>query len=285
MKYPRALKLRTKALAALLALALALSACAPLAPVAEPFPTSTATVVPSPTATVVWFPATPTRSPAPTITVVPTPEMRPGVGAVTLADPFDGSGTRWPVARSGAGSVAYGNNQLTLAVSQPKGTLMSLSSEPALTDFYVEITSQASLCRGEDMYGLLLRAASEGDFYRLLINCNGSLRLERATNGKLALVQDWTPSGQVPPGSPLQLRLGVWAVGQEMRVFINGIYQFSASDPVLHSGRLGLFARSAGSTPLTVSFSDLVVRAVQPGSDSVFPATATPDLSDVNGSH
>ncbi len=247
-----------------------LSGCTPVA-VAEPFPTATPTVVSSPTATIVWFPPTPTRAPASIPTVAPTPEMRPGVGAITLEDPFDGTGSRWPVARTGMGSVAYGNDQLTLAVSQAKGALISLSNEPALSDFYAEITTQASLCRGNDQYGLLLRASSERDFYRLLINCNGFLRLERANNGSLALVQDWTPSGQAPPGSPLELRVGVWAVGKEMRVFINGVYQFSATDPLFTSGRIGLFARSAGSTPLTVSFSDLVVRAVDPASPAIFP--------------
>ncbi len=262
----------------LLLLVLALSACAP-APAAEALPTDIPTAAPSPTATIVWFPPTPTRAPAETITVVPTPEMRPAVGQVTLEDNFDGSQPRWPTARTGAGSIAYGNNELTLAVSQEKGTLVSLSQEPTLSDFYLEITTQASLCRGEDMYGLLLRASSEQDFYRLLINCSGYLRLERATNGKLALVQDWTPSGQVPPGSPLQLRVGVWAVGDEMRIFINDVFQFSASDPIYASGRIGLFARSAGSTPLTVSFSDLVVRAIAKGSRNPFlKGTPTPHI-------
>ncbi len=264
--------------AVLLLLLLALSACTP-APVAAPFPTGTPTTVPSPTPTIVWFPPTPTRPAASTITVVPTPEMHPNLGAVVLEDAFDGSGTRWPVGRTGVGSIAYGNNELTLAVSQEKGTLLSLSQEPALDDFYLEITTRASLCRGSDMYGLLLRAASEGDFYRLLINCSGSIRLERATNSQLALVQDWTPSGQVPPGSPLQLRIGVWAVGAEMRIFINDVFQFSATDPIYSSGRIGLFARSTGSTPLTVSFSDLVVRSIDTGARRpFFKYTPTPHI-------
>jgi hypothetical protein len=44
-----------------------------------------------------------------------------------------------------------------------------------------------------------------------------------------------------------------------MRFFVNDEYQFSASDPVFTGGVLGAFARSAGDTPVTVSFSDLHV--------------------------
>ena len=256
---------------------LLLAACAPVTPVSVVFPsdggipTGTATApAAAPTATIVWFPATATHTPAPALTAAPTPEMRPGVEGVTLTDPLDGSGTRWPVSRTSVGSVAYGNSELTLAVSQPKGSLTSLSAEPVLGDFYLEITTQANLCRGQDQYGLLLRATSDQDFYRLLINCDGYLRVERANGGKLALVQDWMPSGQVPPGSPLELRLGVWAVGSELRVFLNDVFQFSVKDPVFKSGRIGLFARSAGDTPLTVSFTNLVVRSVDAGSDAPF---------------
>ena len=47
-----------------------------------------------------------------------------------------------------------------------------------------------------------------------------------------------------------------------MRFFINDEYQFSVRDPLLASGRLGVFARSAGDTAVTVNFSNLVVREI-----------------------
>jgi len=56
----------------------------------------------------------------------------------------------------------------------------------------------------------------------------------------------------------------VWIAGDEIRVFIDDYFQFSARDPVLTGGSLGLFARAAGDSALTVSFSDLVVRQVGP---------------------
>jgi predicted membrane-bound spermidine synthase len=54
----------------------------------------------------------------------------------------------------------------------------------------------------------------------------------------------------------------VWANGKEMRFYINGELQFSVKDPSLSAGSLGVFIRSAGDNAVTVSFADLVVRAI-----------------------
>jgi hypothetical protein len=72
----------------------------------------------------------------------------------------------------------------------------------------------------------------------------------------------------------MRTQLGVWAQGQDMHVFINDVYQFSVRDTVWSGGALGLFARSAGDTPLTVSFSNLVVYQVSAVSRVAPTATA-----------
>ena len=47
----------------------------------------------------------------------------------------------------------------------------------------------------------------------------------------------------------MRSRLGVYAQGAELRVFINDVYQFSVKDPVWSSGTLGVFARSSATRP------------------------------------
>ena len=247
-------------------------------------PTLVPTDTPSPTltntATIVWFPSTDTPTAMPTPVVQPTVDERPSVADELLADDFTNPAL-WSTDLTAAGSVAFGDKELTLAVSQPKGVLLSLSKATLAENFYLEITVDLSLCRGGDAYGLLLRASSKADYYRYAISCTGQLRLERVKNSQLAIVQDWTPAGQIPPGSPLLLRLGVWSAGSEMRFFINDEYQFSASDPVFTGGVLGVFARSAGDTPVTVSFSDLHLYSL-----GVLPTampSVTPTLSPTPG--
>ena len=178
-----------------------------------------------------WFPPTETPTPAPTITLRPTQDFKPGVGEVVLEDDFS-SQSAWRTGALGSGRIAFGKNELTLAVSAPKGTLASLREGALPADGYLEITARAALCQGNDIYGLLLRAASERDGYRLMATCAGELRLERLRNGEIALMQDWTPAGELPQGGMLPVRLGVWSLGREMRIFVNEVYQFSARDPV-----------------------------------------------------
>jgi len=255
-------------------ISLGAAGCLPATPSPTPFvPSATATETPTPTESIVWFPPTATSTPFATRTIEPTPDMRPGLGENILEEDFT-TQDQWQTTRSETGSVAYGKGELTIAIAAPKGTLLSLRKTPQLTDFYLEIDVQPSLCRGDDSFGLLLRASSGGDFYRLLINCNGEVRMERYMNYRMTMLHDWTPSGQIQPGGLLKTRLGVWALGQELRVFVNDAYQFTVRDPVWKSGAVGVFARSSGATPLTVNFSNMVVQQIDP--KRIPEPTATP---------
>lgn len=251
-------------------LALVLGACLPQTPPgasatleSSPKSPSPSVVLPSPTqtGTIQWFPATRTPLPIPTVQMEPTREQRPGLGDVILSDDFTNA-SQWTTGENEAGTVSTGDGDLTMAMPVTKGMLISLRKNTNLNDFYLEVTSSLNLCRGDDQYGLLFRASSLQDYYRVLISCAGQVRLERIKNGSTMFLHDWTYSGQVPPGSPLVLKLGVWAAGSDLRLFINDVFQFSTTDNVLPVGSVGMFARSSGQNPLTVSFSDLKVYAV-----------------------
>jgi len=245
-------------------LILFLTACFPTA---TPAPTETPTVpAPTavPTATIVWFPPTPTFTPFPTSPPAsPTPDLRTGLGALILEDTFSQS-TDWDLNITGAGSSAIGVNELTIAFQEDSGYLYTFRRGPLLTDFYAEITVSPSLCQGEDEYGLLLRAVSDGDFYRYSVSCSGKVRLDRLYHSQASSPQPWLITGSLPIGAPSQFKLAVWAVGKEMRYFINDDYQFTIEEGTLPSGSLGLFAHSTGGHSMTVNFSDLKVYEVHP---------------------
>lgn len=261
-----------------LLLLLVFSACLPEPPpVPTPEPTATATITPTITATVIWFPATPTFTAVPTRPVEPTLDARPVLGDLLFEDPFTDTAL-WLTSRSAAGSVAYGREELTLAVSQSKGSLLSLRKSPQMNNFYLEVDAQPSLCRANDAYGLLLRSASAQDYYRLAINCSGQLRMERVKNSRMLPIYDWTTSGQLQPGGMLRSRLGIAAQGPELRVFIDGVYQFSVKDPVFASGVVGVFARAAGDTPLTVSFSKMTAYSLAPAQPQRATVTPAPSM-------
>ena len=227
------------------------------------------TPTPLRTPTTVWFPATDTPTPQIVRTQPPTPEMLTGLGSIIASDDFSRSST-WDTAASDQGSASISRNRLTLAV-QPGIYLTSLKRDIVAGNFYAEITARPSLCRGEDEYGFLVRA-NAATYYRFSLTCNGQAHAERISLKERHDLQDPVLSGDVPPGAPGEVRIGVWAAGSELRLFLNGRYQFSISDHNLSSGTVGVFARAAGDTPITVAFSDLEVRAVD-----YIPPTSTPN--------
>ncbi|HMV95287.1 MAG TPA: hypothetical protein PLE39_06250 [Anaerolineales bacterium] len=227
------------------------------------------TETPIPTATIVWFPPSATPSAQPFSTQLPTPEMRPGLGSIVLTDNFSNE-EDWNTATSGQASAAIENNQLILA-SQSKVYMLSLRRDLALDDYYAEITARINLCRGDDSYGILVRANAVA-YYRFALTCNSTVSAERVSVGTRQLLQSPLPSGDAPPGAPGEVRIGIWAVGTEMRLFLNGRYQFSISDTNYPSGTIGVFVNSAGDTGTVISFTELTVRQV----NAALPAESSP---------
>ena len=238
---------------------LLLVSCMPPSGTQNLIPLPTATPQPSATPTIVWFPPTATPTLVPTRAITPTPVMKTGIGEILYNDLL-AEDAGWEIGANNAGNIVFGNGELTLAVSEPSSTLTTLRSSPILSDFYVEITAKPNLCRDADAYGLMVRSDTRYNTYRFAVACNGMVRLERLKNGEIVVLQDWTRSGQLPLGAPLTIRLGVWASGEELRFFIDDVFQFSVTDPVWQSGQVGVFARSDAETVVSVSFSALEVR-------------------------
>jgi hypothetical protein len=227
------------------------------------------TPTPFQTPTPVWFPATATLTPQPVRTQPPTPEMLTDLGGVIATDDFSRSST-WDTAFSDEGSASISRDRLTL-VAQPGVYMTSLQRNIVAGDFYAEITARPSLCRGADSYGFLVRA-NVATYYRFSLTCNGQAHAERISVQERHDLHEPVLSGDVPPGAPGEVRIGVWAAGQELRLFLNGRFQFSFTDFNLSSGTVGVFVHAAGDTPVTVTFSDLEVRAVD-----YVPPTRTPN--------
>lgn len=222
----------------------------------------TATSETTPTPTVVWFPPTPTFTPFPTPVITPTPDLLTDIGEVLLSDDFS-TAEKWSLQSGSEGGVALSKDELTVAIKGAKAFIFSVRKEPELSDFYVEVTANPNLCKGADEYGLLLRVSESEDYYRYSLSCDSQVRLDRVIGYTASSPQPWILSGDVPPGAPSVSRLGAWLSGSEMRFFVNGRHQFTVNDPLLRSGRIGIFARSTGANAVTVNFSNLVVRAIE----------------------
>ena len=194
--------------------------------------------------------------------------MSPGIGSTILSDDFS-NGFNWDIASSDQGSAGIDRNRLAIS-AQPEIYMTSFRRDVTLGDFYLEVTAHPSLCRGEDVYGVIIRAQGNS-FYRFSLSCNSMIQAERIKSSVRLVLQQPVLSGDAPRGAPGEVRIGVWAVGSEMRLFLNDRFQFSVTDITFPSGAIGLFARGAGDAPVSVTFSDLIVYDV-----SYIPPTRTP---------
>ncbi|MGZ6316336.1 MAG: hypothetical protein ACXWNQ_03680, partial [Anaerolineales bacterium] len=185
------------------------------------------------------------------------PERKPGIGSLILTDDFS-SDKVWNTGVSEEASFGLSNDRLTIA-AQPGVNAFRVRQDPALRDFYAELTARPSLCRDADAYGLVFRARNNVAYYGFALSCKGTASVERVRLNKPTVLQRPTSSADVPAGAPGEVRMGVWVNGTDMRFFLNGHYQFSITDSTYASGGIGAFARSAGDTPVTVTFSDLAV--------------------------
>ena len=243
-----------------------------LIPTPDPTATPiTPTVTSTATATRIWFPATQTPLPQPTRpTLTPTPDQRPIDNLMLFEDDLSEQ-TRWTTSLTNYGSVAYGKQELTIAINQERQSLYSFFLETVPSNYYLEMMVSPSLCKGEDLYGIAFRVQSNSDFYRLVMRCDGQLRVDLVRGGGVVTVSEQRYSGQLRPGPLQSIPVALWINGSTVQIFIDDVYQLSVNNLMWTSGGVGVYARSAAETALTVNFSDFVVRE-----GDTFPPTPVP---------
>jgi hypothetical protein len=218
----------------------------------------------APTETIVWFPATNT----PTITPLPLPSATEvsisGIGENLTVDPFSET-TKWTEIQESNPSpnrIILDEEGMVFALNEPPVRLSSLNTDLFLNDAFITITATINRCSTLDTYGVLFKAASEGIGNRLVLNCNGEIRLEQLRTNLVLPLLDWTKSGDVPYGAPGTVRIGIWTSGPEIRVFLNDHYQFTFFDSFYKTGSFGFFANSLDSAGLNIRFSEVEVHRV-----------------------
>jgi hypothetical protein len=236
----------------------------------EPTLEPTSGASPSAATEIAWFPPTVTPSPETNPTQQPTPDMKPGIGPVILDDNFL-SGSQWSAITSDQAAVTLSDQGLVIAAQPGTASVVSFRKGVVLDDLYAEISARPSLCRGADSYGLLFRASNDIAYYRFAIACNGTATADRVSPGGLRVLQSPIRSGEIPLGAPGEVRLGIWIMGSEFHFFLNGQYQFSASDRSYASGGIGVFVRSSGETPVTVAFNELEIHSIAAESSAETP--------------
>lgn len=221
------------------------------------FPPATATPVPS--ATFDWFPKTPTpvRDASPTLVLLEITRVVADEDFFARDDFSDES--LWQIESSTAGKIAYGEKMLTLAVAGGRQSLTSLSAHQLPSDFYLEINLDMLMCSTGDQYGLILWNNSQAGTFRLWLNCDGKIKLDRVLPSGISQLVNWQPGRRLQPGSPANNRVAILAKEGLLEVYVAETLQFSYELHARPEGVLGVIAQSGGELPMTIHVSDLQI--------------------------
>lgn len=228
------------------------------------------------TSTIQWFPVTATPIAVAQTTATPDPANQPVFGQSLFADSFTGA-SNWQDSQTASGVVTARDGAITLAVKTAQGNLIALRQNTLLNNFYLETTvKRVAFCNENDQIGILFRAQDSLNFYRVMINCQGTVALQQMVGGTPTMLVDWKPSSQVTSGLWMPFKIGIWTYGNSIRVYLNDQFFLEDSRDTFASGGIGFSAKAAGDTPLTVSFSDLTVYQVDKPLLPQTAVTATP---------
>jgi len=239
-----------------------LAACVPQVSEDSPAPLPEPTLTPFPSPTIDWFPNTPTPTRVVTeVGSLPTQISEVPVSwPLAVTDDFSDPG-HWQETSDSAGTVAYETNSLSLALPAGRTPIVSISDHILPGNFYLELTIDTLLCSEADQYGLILWRNSTSGTFRIWFNCQGEVMADRQLGANIGRLLDWQTARKLQPGSPASNRIAVWAEDGQLRVFANGVEQFTLETRSDLSGALGVIAQGAGSNAATFSISKLAIYA------------------------
>ena len=231
-------------------------------PTVLPSQTPTQTLIPMmPTATIDWFPvtATPIIQATPTsIQATPTSVIS---GNLILEDQFNQT-SFWNTATTDLASSSIENNKLILSVNQP-AQITSMRNQPSLDNFRMDIQLTAKICGTGGSYGIIFRSANLNNLYKLVINCDKTIEIQRILNGNINHIMEPIYNPVIPTNLSEKAQISIIADGTNLDVYINHLKMISISDKYHTYGTIGFFAQATGDQPMTANFSNLQIYSVK----------------------
>ncbi len=213
----------------------------------EPTPTETPTAEPTATET-----PTSSPTPSPTTTLQPTPTLgsgdpRASLNNPTWTDDFADS-SDWNLYSDDHVRFELGDHTLIMTAFNPNFYNGWIMSWRQADNFYLETTADFGTCSGRDAFGLMFRAPTASKGYLFGVSCIGEYVLRVWDGEHMTNLTTWTAQSVIPSGSNATHRIGVWATGDEISLYAEGVFLRQLTDSTFDEGLFGLFI-SSGSTP------------------------------------
>lgn len=223
--------------------------------VVEQSAAATATPVPSPTFT-----------PTPVLTPTSTPEADPRqeLGNPVWGAVFEDGTQTWFQYDHSNGKAEVRDNMLVLTSYKANGYDNWSMSYPPMTDFYLELGfTTGSECAGKDRFGIFFRAPESTMGYLYQVACDGSYQVRIWDGEEYTQVIDWAVDAHIIPGPEVEHRLGVWAEGDQYKLYVNGFQVGEFSDfTFIEESTFGAAHGATNTVNFTVSVSEARVWAL-----------------------
>jgi hypothetical protein len=188
----------------------------------------------------------------------------PGTGAdILFTDDFSDPSTGWSQRDEPGGWTRYEDGALHITVRMPNLFVWSAAGRH-FEDFTVEVDGRLVEGPADGTYGIIFRQQDNYNFYEFDISADGYYALIRFADGQWQPIVDWTPTNVIQQGRSLN-RLRVDAVGNTIRVYVNGQLLASVNDPSFRSGDIALVAGTDDVAGTHVAFDNLKVTEPRSG--------------------
>lgn len=212
---------------------------------------------------------TPTNTESPTPTASATPTTAPTDPKLTLGDPTYYNDLSNYSAFFRPEDYPFEDSALIITVENGAMVFKSLKTGRGLRwrltsrdpkNLYLEATFKTISCSGDDKYGIVFRAPTYGDGYGYYfgITCSGSYYLLAQNGSKSTMIVDSTPDTHILPGPNQQNRIGVMAVNESIKLYINGVLVKELTDNSLkEKGYIGAFISAVDDPGFTVHMQEI----------------------------
>ncbi len=200
---------------------------------------------------------TATQQPAPALAETPTstPEADPRMqlGASAWGAVFEDGTETWYQYDSDRAKSEVQDGKLVLTAKQNNSFDSWTMSYPQMSDFYLEVSfNPREMCEGKDRYGILFRAPDNTQGYLYNVACDGSYQLRIWDGEQFTDLINWSVDQHVAKGADITQRLGVWAEGEQLKLYVNGFQVGETTNSAYTQGTFGVNIAAAETAGFTV---------------------------------
>jgi hypothetical protein len=201
--------------------------------------------------------STPTQESRPepgnTPTSTPDADPRSQLGSSAWGAVFDDGTQTWYQFDNDVAKSEVRDGKLVLTAKKNNSFDSWTMSYPPMSDFYLEVGfNPRDFCEGKDRYGILFRAPDNTQGYLYNVACDGSFQLRTWNGEQFTDLINWRVDEHIATGAELNQRLGVWAEGDQISLYVNGFQVGEVRDSAFDQGTFGVNIAAAETAGLTV---------------------------------